>query len=81
VQCKGTTKGGLIKMRHRRILIRKSPWFDFFTASLPNSHFVRFLDNETVRKKRNAGLSHCRRRVHPLSRGASTVRIGMIATL
>ena len=26
--------GDPIKMRHRRILIRKSPWFDFFTASL-----------------------------------------------
>jgi len=33
VECKGATEGELIKMRHRRILIRKSPWFDFFTAS------------------------------------------------
>jgi len=33
--------GVQIKMRHRRILIRKSPWFDFFTAS-PGSSFETF---------------------------------------
>jgi hypothetical protein len=41
VEGSGTLVSDLIKMRQRRILIRKSPWFDFFAASERNAGACR----------------------------------------
>ena len=44
-----------IEMRHRRISIRKSPWFDFFTASLHDQVAldarIADLDNQVQRHR------------------------------